>query len=137
MKNLLTIAASVAILALGLRFYFHENSQRSDLLPTLAGCFQGREQLAGTTLTVSPNGRAALYGQEFTVTPIEDKIGLSLRPSRGIVFDANSPSKLIIGARQLLLRLSADRRTVTIPGDAGGAELQRQPCDGVRPDRRD
>jgi hypothetical protein len=111
---------------------FFKPSRRPDLMPSLAGCYRGDGPLSGVAMAITPEGVLAAQGQVLKIVVTKDKIGISFSPDRRITYDPAFPSKLVIDSSgPLLLRISADRRSVTIPGDLPEMVFRKAACSGT------
>jgi len=113
-------------------------STRPDLMKSVAGCYRGDGSLADVEIAISPKGVLNAQGQTLKGTVTEDKVGFSFLPERRITFDPAFASKLIIdSASPLLLRISADRHNLTIPGDVPNVTFKKESCSNGRASQTD
>lgn len=107
---------------------FHP-SRRPEVLPSLSGCYRGVGPLSAVEMVLSPSGTLALQGHALKVEVAEDKGGLSLLPDQRLTYDPAFPSRLAItSASPLLVRISGDRRSLTIPGGVADIVFKKGPC---------
>jgi hypothetical protein len=128
----MSAVAIVLVVLVAWAFILFKPSRRPDLMNSLAGCYRGDGQLAGVEMVISPEGMLNAQGQTLKVTIAQDKIGISFLPDRRITYDPAFPSKLVLDSSgPLLMRISADRRSVTIPGEAPDIVFQKVACSGT------
>jgi len=110
-------------------FIFFKPSRRPDLMNSLAGCYRGNGPLSDVEMVFSSNGLLGVQKQILKFTIAEDKTGLSFLPDRLITFDPNFPSKLVINSGgPLLVRINANRRSLTIPGEVPDIVFTKVAC---------
>jgi len=67
--------------------------------------------------------------ETLKVAVVEDKVGFSFFPDRRITYDPAFPSQLVIDSyHPLLMQISADRRSLTVPGEARDTVFQKVAC---------
>ena len=118
----------LTILAVWAYILFAPND-RPDMFGPLSGCYRGRGPLAAVKMTISPPGRLDVQNESFTVKIVQDKIGFSLLPDRRITYDPAIPNYLAIEhANPLLMRISDDHRSITIPAAVAGVVFEKATC---------
>ena len=113
------IVMTIVVLALGSVAF--SSDDQPELLPTLTGCYTASGQ---PRISIEPQGILRFGREEVAVTAYRDKIGVALRPAKGVYIDSQDHDRLELDSSVLLIRFSDDRQSFVVPDYRQGAGIR-------------
>jgi hypothetical protein len=119
--------AVIGTVLVGFGVIAFQSDERPDILPAMAGCFEGPASVAQPQIRIGPAGEFVTWSGITTVSGYEDKLGLSLLPTKEVVIDRGMI--WLDSGHPLLLRIGSDRQSFVVPAERGpGVPFKRVAC---------
>ena len=119
--------ATLLLAACAFSWLMLRNTDRPDVLKALAGCYHSVDRTRDIWFRVDPAGWLVIPNDRIRVSGYHDKNGDALSPDKELIFDRYNRSKIGFDTRNpLLVRASADHRSLVVIDDIGGGDVTFQ-----------